>query len=86
MNIAFTKLIRLGSRQWEFNFRKLPGDHQNFHGDVTDAKGERIQFSIHKDAHGVWRTTGMKLPLWIADGDQSLGLAIEEGLSEAVKS
>ena len=85
MNIAFTKIIRLGTRLWEFNFRKLPGDHQNFHADVTDAKGDRIQFSMHKNAHGVWRTTGNKLPLWIADGEQTLGTAIEEGMSEVVK-
>ena len=85
MNIAFTKIIRLKERQWEFNFRKLPGDQQNFHADVTDAKGDRIQFSIYKDAHGVWRTTGIKLPLWIADGDKLLGDAIEQGMVEFAK-
>ncbi|HRE51286.1 MAG TPA: hypothetical protein PK339_07695 [Flavitalea sp.] len=86
MNIAFTKIIRLAARLWEFNFRRLPGDHFNFHGDVTNEKGERLQFSLYKDAHDVWHVTGQKLPLWIADAEQVLGEAIEEGMAELAKS
>ncbi|MEO8583310.1 MAG: hypothetical protein ABI415_05910 [Flavitalea sp.] len=80
-NIAFSRIVRLSDRQWEFNFRKLPGDMPNFHVDVTDAKGDRIQFSMYKDAHGRWHTTGRSLPLWIANEEEVLGATIEEGIA-----
>jgi hypothetical protein len=80
-NIAFTRIIRVSERQLEFNFRKLPGDHQNFHADVTDHRGDRIQFSMYQDAHGNWHSTGNLLPLWIANEEKAIGEAIQEEIS-----
>jgi hypothetical protein len=80
-NIAFTKIIRVADHSLEFNFRKLPGDYQNFHADVTDLKGNRIQFSMYLDAHGRWHTTGTLLPMWISDAETTIGEAIQEEMS-----
>jgi hypothetical protein len=80
-NIAFTKIIRISDHNLEFNFRKLPGDYQNYHADVTDLKGNRIQFSMYQDAHGRWHTTGTLLPLWISDAENTIGEAIQEEMS-----
>lgn len=77
-NIVFTKMIKVTDKSLEFNFRKLPGENMNFHGDVTDPRGNRIQFSIYRDAHGVWHATGSLLPLWIADAESVIGQTIEE--------
>lgn len=80
-NIAFSKIIRVAEKQLEFNFRKLPGDHNNFHADVTDPKGNRILFSVYQDGHGTWHATGSLIPLWIANAEKQIGQAIEEELS-----
>jgi hypothetical protein len=77
-NIAFTRILKINNRVWEFNFRKLPGDHLNYHVDFTDAKNERVMFSMYKDAHGRWHVTGSNLPMWILNEEVVLGSAIEE--------
>jgi hypothetical protein len=77
MNIAFSKMIRIGERLWEFNFRKLPGE--NFHGDVTDQKGKRISFVVHR-RDDRWSITGDDLPLWIIGGEAIITASLEEGL------
>jgi hypothetical protein len=85
-NIAFTRIVSINKNSLEFNFRKLPGDNMNFHADVTDAKGNRIQFSMYRDAHTKWHATGNHLPLWIANSEGTIGNNIEmelEALSTA---
>lgn len=86
MNIAFSKIIRIAERQWEFNFRKRPGEQPHFHADTTDQKGNRIQFSMLKEEQGGWRVTGMQIPAWIAGAAEILGKAIEEGMAGLVGS
>lgn len=80
-NIAFTKMIRVAEHSLEFNFRKLPGDHQNFHADTTDLRGNRILFSMHLDGHGQWHATGTRLPLWISNAEEVIGKTIHEEMS-----
>ena len=77
MNIAFSKIIKLQERLWEFNFRKLPADYLSFYGDVTDERGTRIAFSIYQAASGAWHLTGQRLPLWISAAESLIGQAIE---------
>ena len=79
MNIAFSRIIRINDRNWEFNFRKLPADYSSYHVDVTDEKGGRILFSMYKAADGTWRATSNKLPLWIAGAESLIGEQIEVG-------
>jgi hypothetical protein len=78
MNIAFSKLIKINDRQWEFNFRKRPADYPFFHGDVTDVKGVRIQFSLYQQGSGGWRIDGQGLPLWIIASESTIGQVVEE--------
>lgn len=79
MNIAFSKIIKADGRNREFNFRKLPADYPSYHVDVTDDKGGRIIFSMHKSANGTWRMTANRLPLWISAFEAMIGEQIEEG-------
>lgn len=79
MNIYFSKVIKVGDKQREFNFRKLPGNTQiNYHVDVTDDKGIRLIFSMYKDASGRWHTAAQTLPIWIHNAEEILGNVIEE--------
>ena len=79
MNIYFSKIIKVGDKQREFNFRKLPGDTQiSYHVDVTDEKGSRLIFNMFKDASGRWHTSAQTLPIWIHNAEEILGSVIEE--------
>lgn len=81
MNIYFSKVIKAGERQREFNFRKMPGEENSgYHVDVNDDKGNRVLFSMYKNVDGNWKTTAQKLPLWIHNSEDILGNAIEEEL------
>lgn len=78
MNIYFSKLIKAGERLREFNFRQLSQhDNSSYHVDVNDDKGNRIIFSMYRNAEGKWKTSAQKLPLWIHNAELILGDAIE---------
>ncbi|HVG14728.1 MAG TPA: hypothetical protein VM935_07200 [Chitinophagaceae bacterium] len=79
MNVYFSKIIKAGERQREFNFRQLSeGADHRYHVDVNDDKGNRIIFSMYRDAEGKWKTSAQKLPLWIHNAEIILGDAIDE--------
>jgi hypothetical protein len=78
MNVAFTKVLKIKDRLWEFNFRKLPSTYENFHVDVTDEKGRRILFSMYKSPEGIWRANAPHLPMWIGQAENVLGNVIDE--------
>ena len=80
-NIAFTRIIHVTDHSLEFNFRKLPGENQHFHADVTDPRGNRIQFSMKRDELGSWQATGSLLPLWISNAAATIGEVIQEEMS-----
>lgn len=82
-NIAFNKVIRISGHDLDFSFKKLPGDYQNFHAEVTDLKGNRIQFTLYQDAHLRWHTTGTLLPLWISGAEAAIGEAIQAEMTAA---
>ncbi len=82
MNIAFTKIRKIGDRPFEFNFRKLPGTDEQFSADVTDMRGNRVFFSMRRDSSAEWHSTGNSVPQWITSNESLLGEAIEEGMSE----
>ena len=82
MNIAFSKILKINDRLWEFNFRRLPGEYSSYYADVTNEHGTRIPFSIYKSADGTWRATSNKLPLWIASAESLIGETIEEAERE----
>ena len=83
MNIYFSKVIKAGERQREFNFRKLSNaDDSSYYVDVNDDKGNRIIFSMYRDAEGKWKTSAQKLPLWIHNAEDILGEVIETYIKE----
>ena len=83
MNIYFSKVIKAGERQREFNFRRLSNaDDASYYVDVNDDKGNRIIFSMYRDAEGKWKTSAQKLPIWIHNAEVVLGEVIETHLKE----
>ena len=82
MSTYFSKIIKAGQRQREFNFRRLSaGPEARYHVDVNDDKGNRLIFNLIKDAGGQWKTTGTDLPEWVYVVESDLGSSIEEHLS-----
>lgn len=83
MSTYFSKIIKAGARQREFNFRQLAsGSPMRYHVDVNDDKGNRLVFKLEKGPEGVWKTaepTG--LPEWIYNSETVLGDTIDEHLS-----
>lgn len=82
MNIAFSKIIKINNRLWEFNFRKLRCEFPSYHADVTNEQGTRILFSIYKSTDGKWLATSNQLPLWIGSSEDLIGEVIEESEKE----
>jgi hypothetical protein len=80
MNIAFSRIIKINGRLWEFNFRKLPIGGNQFHVDVTDEKGRRLFFNLLRDETGSWRSNTSGLPEWVVQSEKVLGNVIEESV------
>ena len=80
-NIHFTRLLKINDRAVkEFNFRKIKqGDDELFSIDVSDDRGNRIMFQVHKD-DDKWQIVNATLPAWIADQETKLSEIIEEEL------
>ena len=83
MSMYFTKIIKTGERQREFNFRRLSeaADH-SYSVDVPDDKGNRVVFNMYRNAQGQWKTAAKMVPIWIHNAEVELGQAIEENKSE----
>lgn len=78
MSTYFSKVIKAGERQREFNFRQTSStDEGRYSVDVPDEKGNRVMFSMYKDEEG-WKASAQLLPVWIHDAEPALGEAIEE--------
>jgi hypothetical protein len=83
MSSYFSKVIKAGERQREFNFRQLSaGTEMKYHVDVPDDKGNRIIFQMYKDVEGKWKTSASVLPLWIHSAEDVLNDAITEQIQE----
>ncbi|HZH00076.1 MAG TPA: hypothetical protein VEY32_03285 [Flavisolibacter sp.] len=79
MNIYFSKVIKAGERQREFNFRQLSihTDHSYF-VDVPDDKGQRVSFTMKQVDEGQWQPEGDHLPAWIQNTVSDISAAIAE--------
>ena len=83
MSTYFSKVIKAGERQREFNFRQLSsGADMKYHVDVPDDKGNRIIFQMYKDVEGRWKTSASVLPLWIHNAEEILSDVITEQILE----
>jgi hypothetical protein len=83
MSTYFSKLIKAGDRLREFNFRQTNlNDASRYSVDVPDDKGNRIMFSIYKNANGEWKVSAQLMPMWVHNAEAELALAIEENKEE----
>lgn len=79
MSTYFSKVIKAGERQREFNFRQTTSaDDARYSVDVPDDKGNRLMFSMYKNTEEGWKTSAQLLPPWVHDVELALGEAIEE--------
>ncbi len=78
--VQFTRLVKLNGRLREFNFRKLKSpDEELFTVNVCNDRGDRIIFGMKKKDNA-WRIVADKVPEWIAQGEQDLGVAVDDEL------
>jgi hypothetical protein len=76
-NISFSRIIKLGDRLREFNFRKIPGS-DNYTVNVTDDRGQRVLFNLVRAEGKSWLVEGTNLPLWLQFSENVLGTAVDE--------
>lgn len=83
MSTYFSKIIKAGARQREFNFRQLAaGAEMRYHVDVNDDKGNRLVFKLVKETDGSWKTAEPAgLPEWVYGVETDLGRSIDEHLA-----
>ena len=80
-NIYFSRIIKAGDRQREFNFRRLPsGADTRYEVDVPDDRGQRICFLMFRSPEGQWKAEAPQLPAWVIDAEGRLDGAIKEHL------
>ena len=78
MSTYFSKVMKAGDKMREFNFRLASAnDDTRYTIDVPDDKGNRIIFSMFKNADGEWKIAAQLMPLWIHEAEQMLASAIE---------
>src|SRR5690349_21183014 len=79
MSTYFSKLIKAGDKLREFNFRQTYlNDDSRYTVDVPDDKGNRIMFSIYRNADAAWKVAAQLMPMWVHNAEQELATAIEE--------
>lgn len=79
MSTYFSKLIKAGERLREFNFRQASlNDDSRYIVDVPDDRGNRIMFSLYKNADNEWKIAAQLMPMWVHDSETALAAAIEE--------
>lgn len=77
MSIHFSKIIKAGDRNREFNFTRTNPSANQFNVNVPDERGNRIFFSMQQE-NGAWKTSMDILPQWILSAEEELSKAIEE--------
>jgi len=85
MSTYFSKVIKAGDRLREFNFRQTNiNDNSRYTIDVPDDKGNRIMFSIYKNASSEWKISAQLMPMWVHDAESELAMAIEENENKEI--
>lgn len=85
MSIHFSKIIKAGDRNREFNFNRTARTAVQYSVNVPDERGNRIIFTMLQE-EGVWKIAPDVLPAWIMNAEEELGRAIdEENKAEVVK-
>lgn len=85
MSIHFSKIIKAGDRNREFNFNRTNRSNIQYSVNVPDERGNRIFFAMYQE-NGAWKIAADVLPAWILHIEDELGKAIdEENKTETVK-
>jgi hypothetical protein len=80
-NVQFTKLVKADGRLREFNFRRVNGLHEEqFTVDVSDDRGNRIMFRMHKDGNSWVIIHELPIPDWVKDNEAKFNELILEEL------
>jgi hypothetical protein len=80
-NIQFTKLVKADGRLREFNFRRVNGLHEEqFTVDVSDDRGNRIMFKMHKDGNDWVIFSENPVPEWVRLNESRFNELIVEEL------
>jgi hypothetical protein len=83
MSTYFSRIIKAGDRQREFNFRQVVQDNDiKYHVDVPDDRGVRVYFQMTRTADGGWKAATDKLPGWITATEELLSTTIQEELHQ----
>mgnify|MGYP003485073891 CR=1 FL=1 len=81
--IQFSRQLKAGNRQREFNFKKLKNtDDEQFTVNVSDERGDRIVFSMKKEEDKWHISPAQLLPTWILQSEVKLHEVIEEELAQ----
>jgi hypothetical protein len=83
MSIHFSKIIKAGDRNREFNFTRLHRDGARYNVNVPDERGNRIFFAMQLE-EGHWKIVMDILPPWIIAAEAELETAIEEEIKSPV--
>ena len=83
MSIHFSKIIKAGDRNREFNFTRLHRDGTRYNVNVPDERGNRIFFAMQQEGTS-WKIVMDILPPWVAAAEEELGRAIEEETRGAI--
>lgn len=79
--IQFSRQLKAGNRQREFNFKKIKNiDPEQFSVNVSDERGDRILFNMKKQDNR-WEIMPGVLPSWIIQSEDKLHEIIEEELA-----
>lgn len=85
MSIHFSKIIKAGDRNREFNFNRTNRATVQYSVNVPDERGNRIFFTMYQEGN-VWKIAADVLPTWILSIEEELGRAIdEENKAEIIK-
>lgn len=85
MSIHFSKIIKAGDRNREFNFNRVNRNTVQYSVNVPDERGNRIFFTMYQE-NGVWKIAPDVLPAWLTSIEEELGKAIDdENKAEVVK-
>lgn len=79
MSTYFSKIIKAGERQREFNFRQVQSDGELvYHVDVPDDRGVRVYFHMVRTNEGHWKPVTQTLPKWVETAESELDTVIRE--------
>lgn len=77
MSIHFSKIIKAGDRNREFNFTRTGRAGNSYSVNVPDERGNRIFFTMQLE-EGAWNIPADLLPAWVLEVKEELNKAIDE--------